>query len=71
MVDISIAEGVSVAIPEDTLDVFQQWLDLMGVDDGFDGEAFRAAFALGFELGKKDSESHPSTPSKPVKTGRC
>jgi len=53
---VSYLRGMSVEVPEVVMDVFIEWFSLWEgrLHDDYDGETYRAAFALGYEVGLRN-----------------
>ena len=49
--------GLSVEIPDSVMELFAEWFSLWEgrLDDGFEGESYKAAFALGYEVGLRNA----------------
>lgn len=63
---VSYLRGVSVEVPDSILELFDEWFALWEgrLVDGFDGETYRSAFALGYEIGLRNTNTEA-----PVKSG--
>jgi hypothetical protein len=50
---VSYLKGMSVEVPDSVIELFQEWLSMWEgrLDDGFGGESYKSAFALGYEVG--------------------
>lgn len=61
---VSYLRNMSVEVPDSVIEIFVEWLALWEgrLDDGFDGASYKAAFALGYEVGLRNSAT--DTPPK-------
>ena len=54
---VNYLRGLSTEVPDSVMELFWEWFSLWEgrLDDGFEGESYKAAFALGYEVGLKDA----------------
>ena len=77
---VSYLRGMSVDVPESVMGIFLEWFSLWEgrLQDNYDGETYRSAFALGYEVGLRHAamETPPNrnfsnTDEWPTPHGSC
>lgn len=48
--EVEYYHGVKTDIDEEDVTLFWEWHTQIGIDDGYDGQSYLAAFALGYDL---------------------
>jgi|LakMenE18May11ns_1017448.scaffolds.fasta_scaffold5291685_1 hypothetical protein len=54
---VNYLRGIGIEVPDSVMEVFNEWFSLWEgrLADGFDGETYRSAFALGYEVGLRNA----------------